>query len=101
MTHSRGDDVGGGTAVSAAGAIAGGGSGKRCIDDFSVEEVCALVHSIGFPDAAEALRENMVDGETLASDDFDEALGMSVAEGGLGLTFMQKMRLRKEIKARR
>ena len=103
MTHSSSNDVGGGTAASAAGAIAGSGSGKRSIDDFSVEEVYDLVRGMGisFSGAAEALRENDIDGKTLASVDFDEALGMSVGEGGLGLSFMQKKRMRQEIEARR
>ena len=59
------------------------------------------MHSIGFSDAAEALRECKVDGKTLASDGCNEFLGMSIAEGGLGLKPMQQRRLREEIDARR
>ena len=97
--HDSSEDDGGGEAASAAGATAG----KCTIDDFGVEEVYALVGGMGksFAEAAEVLRENDIDGKTLASDDFDEALDMSVADGGLGLNFVQKKRLRKEIEARR
>ena len=80
-TYDNSDDVGGGTAASAAGAIAGSGSGKRSIDDFSVEEVHDLVLGMGISlsDAAEAVRENDIDGKTLASADFNEFPGMREA----------------------
>jgi len=97
--HDSSEGDGGGEAASAAGATAG----NRTIDDFGVEEVYALVGGIGksFAEAAEVLRENDIDGKTLASDGFNEFLGMSIAEGGLGLKPMQQRRLREEIDARR
>ena len=66
--------------------------------DWSVEEVCELVQRIGFTDAARVLAENRVDGKTLCSADFDCFLVMKISDGGLGLTPMQKIRLKEEIK---
>lgn len=73
----------------------------ECIVDFSADQVCAMVAGIGFADAAHALKENRVDGKTLASEDFDEFMCKRLSEGGLGLTPMQKLRLKKEIEALR
>ena len=64
-----------------------------------VHEVYELVKSIGigFAEAADAIKENCVDVKTLISAGFDQYLTMGIAEGGLGLTPMQKMRLKTEI----
>jgi hypothetical protein len=64
-----------------------------------VNEVYELVKSIGigFAEAADAIKENCVDVKTLISAGFDQYLTMGIAEGGLGLTPMQKMRLKTEI----
>ena len=43
--------------------------------------------------------ENRVDGKTLCSADFDCLLTMDMSEGGLGLTPMQKVRLKREMEA--
>ena len=55
----------------------------------TVEEVCELVKRIGFTDAATVLAQNHVDGKTLCS--------AEISNGGLGLTPMQKARLKEEI----
>ena len=49
-----------------------------------------LVTRIGFTDAATVLAQNHVDGKTLCS--------AEISNGGLGLTPMQKARLKEEIK---
>ena len=59
--------------------------------------MCELVRGIGFTDAARVLAENRVDGKTLCSADFDCLLTKDMSEGGLGLTPMQKVRLKREI----
>jgi hypothetical protein len=69
-------------------------------EKWDVKEVCGLVKSIGFAKAAdviEAIRQNGVDGKTLISAGFDQYLTMGIAEGGLGLTPMQKERFKTEI----
>ena len=71
---------------------------RKTFADWSVEEVCELVQRIGFTDAARVLAENRVDGKTLCSADFDCFLVMKISDGGLGLTPMQKIRLKEEIK---
>jgi hypothetical protein len=71
----------------------------RAFAEWSVEEVCELVRGIGFTDAARVLAENHVDGKTLCSADFDCLLTMDMSEGGLGLTPMQKVRLKREMEA--
>ena len=73
----------------------------ECIVDFNADQVCAMVAGMGLADAAHALKENRVDGKTLASEDFDEFICKSLSEGGLGLTSMQKLRLKKDIEALR
>ena len=55
-----------------------------------MEEVCELVKEIGFTDAATVLAQDHVDGKTLCS--------AEISDGGLGLTPMQKARLKEEIK---
>ena len=65
----------------------------------SLAKVCELVRGIGFTDAARVLAENHVDGKTLCSADFDCLLTMDMSEGGLGLTPMQKVRLKREMEA--
>ncbi len=52
---------------------------------------------IGFAEAADAIMKNSVDGKTLISAGFDQYLTMGIAEGGLGLKPMQKIRLKTEI----
>ena len=74
--------------------------GRKSIHDLSVAEVCELVRGIGFASAADVLQENGVDGKTLAAPGFEELMGLSVVEGGLGLKPMQKIRLKKEIEVR-
>jgi hypothetical protein len=64
---------------------------------WDVNEVYELVKSIGFAEAAEVIKKNSVDGKTLISAGFDQFLTMGIAEGGLGLTPMQKERLKTEI----
>jgi hypothetical protein len=64
---------------------------------WDVKEVCGLVESIGFAEAADVIKQNCVDGKTLISADFDQYLTMGIAEGGLGLTPLQKMRFKTEI----
>jgi hypothetical protein len=71
----------------------------RAFAEWSVEEVCELVRGIGFTDAARVLAENHVDGKTLCSAEFDCLLTMDMSEGGLGLTPMQKVRLKREMEA--
>jgi hypothetical protein len=68
-------------------------------ENMDVNEVYELVKSIGigYAEAADALKENSVDGRTLMSAGFDQYLTMGIAEGGLGLKPMQKMRLKTEI----
>jgi hypothetical protein len=66
-------------------------------EKWDVNEVYEIVKSIGFDKAAETIKENCVDGKTLISARFDQYLTMGIAEGGLGLTFMQKERLKTEI----
>jgi hypothetical protein len=66
-------------------------------EKWDVNKVYELVHSIGFAEAAEAIKKNSVDGKTLISAGFDQYLTMGIAEGGLGLMPMQKMRLKSEI----
>ena len=64
---------------------------------WDVKEVCGLVESIGFAEAADVIKQNCVDGKTLISADFDQYLTMGIAEGGLGLKPMQKIRFKTEI----
>jgi hypothetical protein len=66
-------------------------------EKWDVNEVYELVKSIGFAKAAEVLKENYVDGRTLMSAGFDQYFTMGIADGGLGLTFMEKERLTTEI----
>ena len=63
---------------------------RKTFTDWTVEEVCELVKGIGFTDAATVLTHNHVDGKTLCSAD--------ISNGDLGLTPMQKARLKEEIK---
>jgi hypothetical protein len=83
-----------GTAAEAESVVA-----AKPFEKWDVNEVYELVKSIGigFAEAADAIKENYVDGKTLISADFDQYFTMGVAEGGLGLTPMQKMRLKTEI----
>ena len=46
-----------------------------------------------------AVDDGLVDGKTLCSADFDCLLTMDMSEGGLGLTPMQKVRLKREMEA--
>ena len=71
---------------------------RKTFTDWTVEEVCELVKGIGFTDAATVLAQNHVDGKTLCSADFDCFFVMKISDGGLGLTPMQKARLKEEIK---
>jgi hypothetical protein len=91
----EGVGVGGasGTAAEAESVVA-----AKPFEKWDVNEVYELVKSIGFgfAEAADAIKENSVDGKTLISADFDQYFTMGVAEGGLGLTPMQKMRLKTE-----
>ena len=64
---------------------------------WDVNKVYGLVKSIGYAEAADAIKENCVDGKTLISAGFDQYLTMGIAEGGLGLKPMQKIRLKTEI----
>jgi len=66
-------------------------------EKWDVNEVYELVKSIGFAEAADAIKDNYVDGKTLISAGFDQYLTMGIAEGGLGLKPMQTMRLKTEI----
>jgi len=61
-------------------------------EKLEVNEVYGLVRSIGYADAADAIKENSVDGKTLISADFDQYLTMGIAEGGLGLKLMQNLK---------
>ena len=66
-------------------------------EKWDVKEVCGLVESIGFAEAADVIKKECFDGKTLISSNFDQRLTMGIAEGGLGLTPMQKMRFKTEI----
>ncbi len=68
-------------------------------EKWDVNEVYGLVKSIGmaYAEAADAIKKNSVDGTTFMSAGFDQYLTMGIAEGGLGLKPMQKMRLKYEI----
>jgi hypothetical protein len=70
-------------------------------EKWDVNEVYGLFKSIGFAEAADAIKENCVDGQTLISADFDQYLTMGIAEGGLGLKPMQIERLKTEFERRR
>ena len=61
-------------------------------EKLDVNEVYGLVRSIGYAEAADAIKENSVDGRTLISADFDQYLTMGIAEGGLGLKLMQNLK---------
>jgi hypothetical protein len=52
---------------------------------WDVKEVCGLVESIGFAEAADVIKKECFDGKTLISANFDQRLTMGIAEGGLGL----------------
>jgi hypothetical protein len=69
-------------------------------EKWDVNEVYGLFKSIGFAEAADAIKENCVDGQTLISVDFDQYLTMGIAEGGLGLKPMQIERLKTEFERR-
>jgi hypothetical protein len=66
-------------------------------EKWDVKEVCRLFESIGFAQAANVIKQNCVDGKTLISADFDQYLTMGIAEGGLGLEPLQKIRFKTEI----
>ena len=70
------------------------------VKEMSVQQVFELVDSIGFSEAAQVLKKCNVDGETLCDPDADEFFTLSIAQGGLGLTGLQKIRLKKEIAKR-
>jgi hypothetical protein len=90
------EGVGGGGAI---GVVAEAESvlAVKPFEKWDVNKVYELVHSIGFAEAAEAIKKSSVDGKTLISAGFDQYLTMGIAEGCLGLMPMQKMRLKSEI----
>jgi serine/threonine protein kinase len=63
-------------------------------EQWSVDEVCRLVKSIGFEDSAEAIKVNRIDGRFLSEmlsenhPDYDDLI-TSIADGGLGFQKMQ------------
>jgi hypothetical protein len=103
--------VGAATRLPSPGGVLGGGGASgvaaeaesvvaaKPFEKWGVNEVYKLVKSIGigFAEAAEVIKENSVDGKTSISAGFDQYLTMGIAQGGLGLRPMQKMRLKTEI----
>jgi len=64
---------------------------SKPFEKWDVNEVCRLVRAIGFAEAAEAIKENGIDGKYFAEMllNSDEDLTSSIAEGGLGFKRLQ------------
>jgi hypothetical protein len=73
----------GGGVVSGVSAEAESVVAVKPFEEWDVNEVYELFHSIGFAEAADAIRENSVDGKTLISAGFDKLLTMDTS-GAIG-----------------
>ncbi len=64
---------------------------SKAFEKWDTNEVCGLVKSIGFAEAADAIKKNGIDGKYLAEmlRNNDQDLTTSIAEGGLGFKRLQ------------
>jgi hypothetical protein len=72
---------------------------SKPFEKWDVNEVCGLVKAMGFAEAADAIKENGIDGKYFEEmlRNSDEDLTTSIAEGGLGFKRLQLKVVRAKI----